>query len=158
MKTVRCLVLGIWIVLSLTSRGNSQVPFAEESAAKGDVRETVFRYMFEHYGFKDVNVFCIAAERPLTDNFIRRLSEIKPHVVWASECDNPDSKNGVGNKKRPQFGLYISISSLLWIRGEEAEVKVTVRSAGIIWNANTLRVSYIRDHWTVASNKVDFEY
>jgi hypothetical protein len=134
----------------------SQAPFAVESPAKSDVREAVFRYMFDHYNYgSSVKVYCIEAERPLPDSFIQRFSGIKPQVVWGSDCDKSGPMNGVRNKKTGERGLLMTIIDIQWISGHEAEVKVEAFSDGIAANWNALRVVFKENHWKVVKDNVD---
>jgi hypothetical protein len=159
MRTATCWTLVSLVVLSFAPGSNSQVPFGEESPAKAEVREAVFRYFLDQYDHPTrVTVFCIAAELPLSDSFIRRFSKIRPPVVRASDCDRSASENIARNKKTGEVGLYITISSFRWIKGEEAEANIDVGSDGALWNANTLRILFDHGHWKVVSDKVDFEF
>src|SRR5271168_1868930 len=118
----------------------AQSPFAGEPPAKTDLREAIFRYMFEHYNNygSTVGVFCIQPETPQPEKFFRRFAETKPRVVWASDCEMSGPINGVKETKTGQRGLRMTISSIRWLNGSEAEASVEAFSDGIAANGNTL--------------------
>ena len=156
MKRVFCVAFILLGTSSLMSVARSQAPFAEESPINAEVREVVFRYMFDHYNYgAHVKVYCIEAERPLPDSFIQRFSQIKPHVVWAFECDNSGPMMSIRNKKTGESGMRMTILSIQWIKRQEAEVKVSAFSDGIAANWNTLRVLFGQGHWKIVNDKLD---
>jgi hypothetical protein len=142
-------------VLSFSFKSYSQAPFSEESPAKTDLREAVFRYMFEHYRYgPDVKVFCIQPERPLPESFLLRFSGNKPRVVWVWDCElTAAAMNGVKEKKTGERGLRMTVMSIEWIGAQEAEAKVSAFSDGIAANWNILRVVLKEGHWIVKSDK-----
>jgi hypothetical protein len=135
---------------------SSQVPFADESPAKANLREAVFRYMFVHYNYGPyVKVFCIEPERPQPEKFLLRFADIKPHVVWASDCDLTGPMNGIKYKKTGERGARMTLKSLEWIAGGEAEATVEAFSDGIAANWNTLRLVLKEGRWIVKSDRND---
>ena len=135
---------------------NAQAPFAEESKAKTDLREAIFRYMFAHYNYGPyVKVLCIEPEGPQPESFLARFAGHNPRVVWSSECDTTGSMNGIRHKKTGESGMRMSVLSIKWISGVEAEAKVEAFSDGIAANWNTLRLVYKDGHWNVKSDRVD---
>ena len=158
MRSVIRLTLVFLSVLSFSSPCKSQATFAEESLTKIDLREAVFRYMFEHYNYGPyVKVYCIAPERPLPESFLGRFSQVKPHVVWDSECDNSGAMNGVRHKKTGEAGMRMAIIDIQWIRGDEAMVKVEAFSDGIAANWNSLKVvlNLKENRWKVVKDKLE---
>jgi hypothetical protein len=156
MKPAPRLIVVLLIILSLPFNSYSQAPFADESPVKTDLREAVFRYMFDHYNYgRYVKVYCIAAERPVPDAFIQRCSQIKPHVVGAFDCDRSAPMSSVRNKKTGETGMLLTIIDIQSIRGDEAKVKVEAFSDGIAANWNTLRIIFKEGHWKVVKDKVD---
>jgi hypothetical protein len=156
MKTTILLSLVFLTVISFPINSYPQAPFAEESPAKTDLREAVFRYMFAHYDYvPDVKVFCLQPERPLPENFILRFSGNKPHVVWVSDCELTGAMNGVKQKGTGERGIRMTIIDIQWIRGNEARVKVEAFSDGIAASWNSLRVVFKEGHWKVVKDKVE---
>lgn len=155
MRTALYLTLFFLIVLSLPFYSYSQAPFAEESRPKTDLREAVFRYMFEHYNYRpDVKVFCIQPERPLPESFLLRFSGNKPRVVWVSACELAGAMNGVKQKRTGELGVRMTVMSIAWTAGQEAEVKVSAFFDGIAANCNTLTIVFKEGHWKVVKDKV----
>ena len=156
MKANSHLTVLFLVLLFCPLKSYSQAPFADESPAKTDLREAIFRYMFDHYNYGPyVKVYCIAAERPVPDAVIQRFSQIKPHVVWAFDCDNSGPMNGIRNKKTGEAGMAMTIIDIQWIRGDEANVKVEAFSDGIAANWNSLRMVFKTGHWKVVKDKVE---
>jgi hypothetical protein len=156
MRIALRLALVFLIFLSISADSYSQAPFAQESSARSDLREAVFRSVFDHYtDDASVKFYCIAAERPLPDSFIHRFSQSKPHVVWAFECDNSGPMNSIRYSKTGERGLLMKIRSIEWISGQEAEVRVEVFSDGIAANWNTLSMILNEGRWKVAKDKSD---
>jgi hypothetical protein len=144
------------ILLSFPLNSHAQAPFAEESPAKTDLREAVFRYMFGHYNYgKNVKVFCIEPERPLPESFLLRFSGNKPRVVWISDCELAGPMGGVKQKETGERGLRMTVMSLEWISRQEAEVKVSAFSDGIAANWNILRVVFKEGRGVVKRDKLD---
>ncbi len=157
MRTTLFMTLVFLIIFSFPFNSYSQAPFAEESPAKTDLREAVFRYMFGHYNYgPDVKVFCIQPERPLPESFLLRFSgNNKPRVVWVSDCELTGAVNGVKQKKTGERGVRMTVMSIEWIGGQEAEAKVSAFSDGIAANWNVLRVVFREGRWIVKSDKLD---
>jgi hypothetical protein len=112
--------------------------------------------MLDHYDYgPGVKVFCIQAERPLPESFLRRFSSNKPHVVWASDCELTGPMNGVKQRKTGERGVRMTVMSIEWVSGQEAEAKVSAFSDGIAANWNILRVVFKEGRWIVKSDKPD---
>ncbi|HEY1424434.1 MAG TPA: hypothetical protein VGF20_13335 [Candidatus Acidoferrum sp.] len=134
----------------------AQAPFADESTVKTELREAIFRYMFARYNYGPyVKVFCIQPERPQPENFLRRFSGNKIRVVWASDCELDAPMNGIREKKTGDHGMRMTVTSIQWITGSEAEAKVEAFSDGIAANWNTLRIVLKSGRWVVKSDKID---
>jgi hypothetical protein len=146
--TLRILLL-LSIVCSISSRVASQAPFTEESPLAANLRESVFRYMFDHYKYgASVSVYCIAAERPLPENFLSRFAGGNPRVIWSSDCSR-NILGGVKEIKTGRRGLLMSINSINWSKGDEVEVNVESYSDGLAANWNKLTVVYKDRNWIV---------
>lgn len=149
MKNVLRAVLCLCVSCSLPSGIHSQAPFAEESPIKTDLREAVLRYMFKDYNYGAyVKVFCIAAERPLSEKFLRRFAGNQLRVVWSSDC-SIDIASGVKEKRSGTQGMLMSIESIAWIKGDEAEVRVRAYSDGLASNSDILRLICRNGQWAV---------
>jgi hypothetical protein len=147
--------LAIAILLSFAPYAQSQASFAEEGPATLDLREAIFRYMFEHHDYgNQTKVFCIDAERPLPDNFILRFPQVKAHVVWASECDDSGPMMSIRNKKTGEPGMRMTIQSIRWINVREAEAYVEALSDGVAANSNILRILLHQGRWKVIKDKL----
>jgi hypothetical protein len=128
-----------------------QAPFTQETLSKTDLREAIFRYMFEHYNNygPDVELFCIQPETPQPAEFLHRFAENKPRVVWNSDCGIAGPMNGVREKKTGQRGLRMIVSSIVLVGGREAEAKVGAFSDGIAANWNILHLARENGRWIV---------
>jgi hypothetical protein len=156
MNTVRRLILILLLFVSCVPNLSSQVPFADESPSKPNLREAVFRYMFAHYNYgPSVKVFCIEPERPQLEKFLLRFADIKPHVVWVSDCDLTGPMNGIKCKKTGERGMRMTLKSIQWIGGGEAEASVEAFSDGIAANWNILRLVFKEGRWIVKSDRND---
>src|SRR5271170_1518229 len=133
LKWVFCLTSICLSQISLREAVLAQSPFAEESATKTDLREAVFRYMFQHYDYgPNVKFFCIQPETPQPEQFLRRLSKNEPRVVWNSECETaPNTMNGLREKKTGQRAVRMTIISLELVKAYEAEAQVVAFSDGM---------------------------
>ncbi len=133
----------------------AQAPFAEESPVKTDLREAIFRYMFKIYNYGAyVKVYCIQPERILPERFLQRFAAEKIPVVWATDCDNSGVMNSIREKKTGRAGMRMTIVSLRFIRGDEAEAQVEAFSDGIAANTNTLRLAREGPKWIVKVDKL----
>jgi hypothetical protein len=156
MSRVRGLIFVLLLCVSCVPNLSSQAPFADESSAKANLREAIFRYMFAHYNYGPyVKVFCIEPERPQPEKFLLRFADIKPHVVWASDCDLRGPMNGIKYRKTGESGMRMTLKSIEWISGEEAQTSVEAFSDGIAANWNTLRRVLKEGRWMVKSDRND---
>jgi hypothetical protein len=156
MNSVRRCVSILLLCSSFVSIVSAQAPFAEDSPEKSNLREAIFRYMFEHYNYGPyVKVFCIQPEQPQPERFLLRFADSKPQVVWASDCELTGPMNAVKQKKTAESGMRMTVISIRWIGGQEAEARVEAFSDGIAANWNTLRIVFKEGRWIVKSDKVD---
>jgi hypothetical protein len=150
------------LIAGLTFPGinSAQAPFAEESAASLAAREAVFRYYLDHLveHTRHFTVICISTEKPLPDNFIRRFSNAKLPVVWATSCDYPDPQNSVRKKNSGGEEYYLAMVAFKWLSGEEAEAQVVERTDGISWDQYTLRISFQGAKWKATRYRTDWEF
>jgi len=156
MSLVRHLILIPLLCLLFAPSLSSQSPFTDESPVKVNLREAIFRYMFQHYNYGSyVKVFCIQPERPQPERFLFRFADIQPRVVWASDCELAGPMNGVKYKKTGESGMRMTLISVQWINGGDAEARVEAFSDGIASNWNTLRIVSKEGRWIVKSDKLD---
>jgi hypothetical protein len=156
MSSVRRHICTLFLCLSFVPSISAQAPFADESPEKSDLREAIFRYMFEHYNYGSyVKVFCIQPEQPQPEKFLLRFADSKPLVVWASDCELTGPMNAVKQKKTGESGMRMSILTIHWISEREAEADIEAFSDGIASNQNTLRVVFKEGHWIVKSDKLN---
>src|SRR5271170_4753526 len=129
----------------------AQSPFVEESPTKTDLREAIFRYMFEHYHVgPNVKFFCIQPETPQPEQFLRRFSKNEPRVVWDSDCETaPKTMNGLREKKTGQRAVRMTIISLELVKAYEAEAQVVAFSDGMGANWNILQMTKENGRWIV---------
>jgi hypothetical protein len=153
MNVTNRLILIPLLYLSLAGSVCPQAPLEDEPRTKTDLREAIFRYMFEHYDYgPDVKAFCIQPERPQPERFLGRFSGDKRRVVWASDCELTGPMNGIRQKKTGERGVRMTILSIQWVNDGEAEAKVQAFSDGIAANWNILRVVRRDGHWIVKSD------
>jgi hypothetical protein len=156
MSSVRRRICTLFLCLSFVPSISAQAPFADESPEKSNLREVIFRYMFEHYNYGSyVKVFCIQPEQPQPERFLLRFADSRPRVVWASDCEPTGPMNALKKKKTGESGMRMTVISIRWIGGQEAEAKVEAFSDGIAANWNTLRILFKEGRWIVKSDKVD---
>jgi hypothetical protein len=150
-KWVFCLALICLFQLPMSEAVLAQSPFAEEFPTKTDLREAIFRYMFQHYDYgPNVKFFCIQPEKPQPEQFLRRFSKNEPRVVWNSDCETaPKTMNGLREKKTGQPAVRMTVSSLELINTYEAEAHVVAFSDGIAANWNILQMTRENGRWIV---------
>jgi hypothetical protein len=126
-------------------------PFAGEPPTKTDLREAIFRYMFQHYDKgPNVKFFCTQPETPQPEQFLRRFSKNEPRVVWNSDCETaPKTMNGLREKKTGQRAVRMAVSSLESINAHEAEAHLAAFSDGIAANWNILEMARENGRWIV---------
>lgn len=153
--TLRCAWISL-LHLLVIGTAFAQAPFADEPPAKTDLREAIFRYMFEHYNNyrSTVRVFCIQPETPQPEKFLRRFAENKTRVVWASDCEMSGPMYQVKETRTGQRGLRMTISTIRWLNGSEVEASVEAFSDGIAANWNTLQLTVEGGHWIVKHDKL----
>ena len=111
--------------------------------------------MFKTYNYGAyVKVYCIQPERILPERFLQRFSGEKIPVVWATDCDNGGVMNSIREKKTGRSGMRMTIVSLRFIRGDEAEAEVEAFSDGIAANWNTLGLVRQGSKWAVKTDKL----
>jgi hypothetical protein len=156
MNSARRCVSILLLCSSFVFSVSAQIPFADESPEKSNLREAIFRYMFEHYNYgSEVKVFCIQPEQPQPEKFLFRFANSKPPVVWASDCQLAGPMNAVKQRNTGESGIRMTVLSIRWISGQEAEAKVEAFSDGIAANWNTLRLVFKEGRWIVKNDKVD---
>ena len=154
MRSRKCFLLLIGILISIPIYASAQAPFAEESTVQTALRVAVFRYMFKHYDYgAHVKVICISTERPLPDEFVKRFSDNKLPVVWSSEC-SIDALSGVKENKTGRQGLLMAIQRIHWTSGGEVELDVEAYSDGLAANWNRLTVVNEDGQWVVKKDKL----
>src|SRR5271156_443860 len=137
-------------VFSFVGVAFGQTPFAPEPPARTELRETIFRYMFEHFSYgPDVKVLCIQRETPQPERFLLRFSANQHRVVWASACEMFGPMNGLKETKSGERAVRMTIISIESINSHEAEVHVEAFSDGIAANRNVLRMARENGHWIV---------
>jgi hypothetical protein len=98
-------------------------------------------------------VVCLAADKELSDDFLRRFSLKSAKVVRASECV-VDPVWGVRLRGTQDHGVLTSLESVVWISGDEADVKGGNYWSGIGATYSTLRIVYKKGKWIVKSETI----
>jgi|SRR5215475_10667316 len=144
------------LTLALCSCAKGQTSFTDVPPVREELREDIFRYMFQRYNYGAyVKIYCIQADRLLFDNFTRRFDDVKIPVVWASECTMAGPWNSIHHRKSGAAGMRMAIRSVTWISATEAEARVEALSDGIAANENTLQLKLKGKRWVVVHDKVD---
>lgn len=132
----------------------AQAPFAKDSPALDDVRATAFRHYMPKEGSNySERVVCLAADKELSDEFLRRFSLKSVKIVRASDCD-VDAAFGVHLKGTRDSGVLTSIESVTWISGREAEVRGGNYWSGLGATHCTLRIVYRKGKWVIKSETI----
>jgi hypothetical protein len=99
--------------------------------------------MFKRYNYASyVKVFCVQPESAPPQRFLNRFANVKPHVVWASDCDNSGPMMSVREKSRGDSGVRMSIEKIARISRNEAEAKLQAFSDGIAANSAYVENSF----------------
>jgi hypothetical protein len=133
----------------------AQNPFAEQSSRELDLREAIFRYMFDHYKIHSTKIFCLQPDLALPERFLRRFADLKTTAVWASDCDLSGPMIAARYKKTGEYVLIMRILELNWTDSSKAVAKVEAFSDGIASNSNTLHLIRKDDRWIVKTDKLD---
>lgn len=112
--------------------------------------------MFAHYKYDSrVRVFCLETDKPQPESFLRRFTGSSTRVVWASHCESSGAMNEIIEKKTHARAMRMTIQSITWISGNEAEAEVEAFSDGIAANWNTLRLNRRSGSWVVVGDKIN---
>jgi hypothetical protein len=144
------------LLLGATTVSGTQGFFAEDSKTKTDLREAIFRYMFERYTYGSyVKVFCIHSDVLLPENFLSKFADHTPRVVWASDCETNGAMNSIRHKKTSEPGMRMTLMFVRLTGPREAEAQVEAFSDGIAANWNTLKIVQDNGKWKVKCDTLD---
>jgi hypothetical protein len=122
-----------------------------------DIRETVFRYQFDHNASalqKSATAYCLSfgvkdADPP--DEFMKRFSGFKPAVVKASMCR---PVYGVVSKHILKSRVFFRVSSIKWISDAEVRVDGGYYEGSLSASGNTYTVKMENGKWEVTNDEM----
>ena len=112
------------ILALIFSQFTNTVP---QKDAEDEIRESVFRYMFEHCATQQhpyAKAFYIAVEKDKdpSDEFLKRFAGHEPAIKKLSQSTY--SKDGMGivvDKETSRGGIQYTVGTLKWVSPEEAQ-------------------------------------
>jgi hypothetical protein len=114
------LIMVFCVAVCITGQTQAANPAEEDS-----IRETVFRYQFDHTGQqKKAMVYCLSlSEKGIDppDLFILRFGRHSPPVRKLSEC-TVSPLDGVKDKRIGIHGLLFFVADIRWLSNSKAEV------------------------------------
>ncbi|HYV20991.1 MAG TPA: hypothetical protein VFC25_18400 [Verrucomicrobiae bacterium] len=130
----------------------------KQANAADDVREAVFRYMFEHNASVMQNnapiVFLkVEGEQDPSPAFLERFAKQWPPVEPGSSA-SVSPWTGATDKKTGKRGLIFRVESLRWISDSEAEVVGGYYEGGLSASGNVYRVKSEGGKWVVKSEEM----
>ncbi len=155
MKTV------LQLLFILASVSVSIATDADRLSQESDLRETVFRYQFDHNSSgqqKRAAVYCLSVGEKLTDpsdDFMKRFADHKPPVRKVSEC-NVDPFKGVIDKRTGKSGLVFRVTNIAWLSETEVEVAGGYYEAGLSASGNTYTLTRKYGKWNVTRDKTNW--
>src|SRR5437868_605242 len=114
------------ILALIFSQFTNTVP---QKDAEDEIRESVFRYMFEHCATQQhpyAKAFYIAVEKDKdpSDEFLKRFAGHEPAIKKLSQSTY--SKDGMGivvDKETSRGGIQYTVGTLKWVSPEEAQLE-----------------------------------
>lgn len=129
----------------------------ESRAEEDDIRETVFRYEFEHNASaqqQDAAAYCLSfgdvKDIDPPGNFIKRFAHHKPPVRKASACKSGDF---VVDKRTGKAALVFRVTKIEWISSTEVEVDGGYYEGNMSASGNGYRAKKELGKWKVTKDK-----
>jgi len=118
---------------------------AVRTKAEDDVREAVFRHLFQHNASglqKSAKAYFLAVEKGAdpADPFLKRFDGHTPPVKKASQSRRGARGSQVEDKETGALGLIFSITSITWLSDTEAEVQAGYSEANLSAGFGSYRV------------------
>jgi hypothetical protein len=130
--------------------------FAPRMVQEDDVRESVFRYMFEHnYSSiqQKANAYYLgigASDRDPNPSLLRRFRRNKPQVKPISACEL--DADGVRDVRTRAKGLVFRIEKIKWVGRDEVEVYGGYFEGGLSSSGSRYRVKRENGRWVVKAD------
>jgi hypothetical protein len=130
----------------------------KQTGAEDDVREAVFRYMFENNASLMQNnapIIFLGVEggQDPSPEFLERFAKQWPPVEPRSSA-SVSAVTGAVDKKTGKRGLIFRIESLRWVSDSEAEVVGGYYEGGLSASGNVYRVKSEAGKWVVKSDEM----
>jgi hypothetical protein len=138
----------------------SPPPDETRQADENDIRETVFRYLFERNesaGQSNVDYYFLSFgnRKSPPKEFIDRFREHTPKVLPVSASE-VSKGGGVSHKERGERGLIFRIEGIRWISDDSVEVKCGYYEGGLSDSGNTYQVERRNGKWVVTDDKMNW--
>ncbi len=149
------------LLFLLTIISASPAVDTDHTGQEDDIRETVFRYQFEHNASgqgKSAHAYCLAIlvgekDSDPSDQFMKRFAHHKPQVRKVSAC-HWDSIRVVENRTgRP--ALIFHVSKITWVSDSEVTVDGGYEEANVSSSGNTYTVTKRNSKWEVTSDRMN---
>jgi hypothetical protein len=136
---------------------------SETATQEENIREAVFRYMFEHNASgqkKNAGVYCLSLgeydhEIDPSDDLMKRLEGNRPSVRKISECVVHPYES-VADRRTGKQGLIFRVTSIHWNSLREVEVACGYYEGGDSASGNTYTVVQRNGKWEVKTDKMNW--
>jgi hypothetical protein len=150
------LIMVFCVAVCITGQTQAANPAEEDS-----IRETVFRYQFDHNGAgqqKKAMVYCLSLgdlDKKIdpSDAFIDRFRHHSPPIRKSSEC-KIDALGGVRDARIGMRGLLFYVAEIRWLSSAKVEVSGGYYQDGLSASGNIYTVIHRNGSWTVTHEKL----
>lgn len=150
----------IFSVLFVSSCQDSITNVTPKSTPEDDIRETVFRYQFQHNvsGQQQnakvyfLSIGTLSGSRDPSDEFMKRFQGHKPPVKKVSQAIA--SVEGVIDKDTGERGLIFRVTRIEWKSEVEVEVEGGYFESGLSASGNIYLVRQEGEKWVVKEDRM----
>jgi hypothetical protein len=148
----------IFVILVLALHAPSFATDPVRSSQEDDIREAVFRYLFDHNGSgqqHNAHAYCLAIvitgeEIDPSAQLIKRFAHHKPPIRKASACHSTEIQVVENRWEKP--ALIFSVSEIEWISDTEVAITGGYEEANNSSSFCGYTVSKQKGQWTVAAS------
>jgi hypothetical protein len=153
------ILIAIVAVILLSGAGCQRAP-VNPADKDDDIREVVYKYMFEQYLPElqsDVNIYFLALDSR-TDPRSELLERFKSHTppVKKVSASSRLGTGGIRDRSTGQKGVVFSVSDLRWIDDKEAVILGGVYQGGEAASSTLYHVEWMDGEWVVTEEDMDF--
>jgi hypothetical protein len=144
----------IHLLLLILSLAHPISTATQNAQAEDDIREAVFRYMFEHRATQQqpyTNAFFIAIEKDKdpSDEFMNRFKRQKPVVKKLSQATYSKDTGMIVDKEAGGGGIRYTVGAVKWINEKEARLEGGYYVAMLFAGGCEYRIVLEGEKWVV---------